>query len=606
MILRDLVNRIILLTCAILISGVVFSQDTNSDILPSYMTSLEKRQLEQREFTLSSARGIETPPPYDNLRNMAEWEEIQALTIAWAAYPSILKQIIVAAKEECEVIVLSENINQTEAYLNSSQDGLDPLEDFDNVTILEAEFNSIWMRDYAANVVYGNEVDDLIMVDWIYNRVNRPEDDASPSYIADYLGLDLYCLTDSPNDLVNTGGNYMSDGFGNAFASDLILDENEPFNEYGVSPKDLDEIEEILNEWIGVENYNLMPILPFDLISHIDMHMKLLDEETLLVGDFGNESDGPQIQANIEYILSNTTTKWGTPWKIVWIPMVPSNGGNWPDGDFAEPYYRTFTNSIFINKTILVPTYREEFDSIARRIYAEELPGYNVISIDCDDQPDPIISSAGALHCITHSVGVEDPLLISHNPLEDTFNTTDDYRVEAYMNHRSGISEGSMFWRVTGEIEYAELALTSVGGNDWEAFIPAQPAGTVIEYYIHGEASSGKQQNRPMPAPEGYWYFRVLGEDVISVNENLAVELLPIYPNPAKAITVIPVSSINTSKGRVFITDAQGKEVLEVFSGDIKSGETKFFFDAGQLTAGIYHVHIASELESTSQKLVVQ
>jgi agmatine deiminase len=605
MILRNLINKIALLAGVMLISGVVYSQQNDTEILPSYMTEFELRMLEEGLPPVILSRGIEAPPPFDNLRNMAEWEEIQALTVAWTSFPSILKQIIVAAKEECEVIILSENRNQTEAYLNSSQDGLDPIANFDNVTILEAEFNSIWMRDYAANVVYGNEVDDLLMVDWIYNRPNRPEDDASPSYIADYLGLDLYCLTDSPTDLVNTGGNYMSDGFGNAFASELILDENEPFNEYGVSPKDQEEIEVMLNEWIGVDNYILMPILPFDLISHIDMHMKLLDEETLLIGDFGDESDGPQIQANIEYILSNTTTKWGTPWKIVWIPMVPSAFGGFPDGDFAEPYYRTFTNSIFINKTILVPTYREEFDSIARRIYAEELPGYNVISIDCDDQPDPIISAAGALHCITHSVGVEDPLLISHNPLEDTFNTTDDYRVEAYMNHRSGITEGSMFWRVAGEADYAELTLSSIGGNDWEAFIPAHIAGTVIEYYIHGEATSGKQLNRPMPAPEGYWYFKVLGDDV-SVNENLALEILPIYPNPAKAITVIPVSLTNASKGRVFITDAQGKEVLELFTGDVKAGETKFFFDAGQLTAGIYHVHIASELESTSQKLVVQ
>ena len=600
-------GMLLLLVSILTITGISFSQETESanEILPSYMTEGELRQLSQGEFSVISSRGIESPPPFENLRNMAEWEEIQALTIAWSSFPSILKQIVVAAKEECEVIILSESPFQTEFYLNSNQDGLDPIDNLDNVTILEADYNSIWMRDYAANAVYGNEVDDLVMVDWIYNRVTRPEDDASPAYIADHLGLDLYCLTDSPTDLVNTGGNYMSDGFGNAFASDLILDENEPFNEYGVSVKSLEDIELILNEWLGVENYNLMPILPFDLISHIDMHMKLLDEETILVGDFGNESDGPQIQANIEYLLSNTTTKWGTPWKIVWIPMIPSNGGNWPDGDFAEPYYRTFTNSIFINKTILVPTYREEFDSIAIRIYAEELPGYNVISIDCDDQPDPIISAAGALHCITHSVGVEDPLLISHNPLEDTFNTIDDYRVEGYMNHRSGMNEGSMFWRVEGELAYSELPMSSIGGNDWEAFIPAQAVGTNIEYYIHGEATSGKEQSRPMPAPEGFWRFKVLGNDV-GISENTSLELLPIYPNPASSITVIPVNVSKESVGRVFLSDAQGKEVLVVFSGSINAGETKFFIDAAELAAGVYSVILATDLESTSQKIVVQ
>lgn len=585
------------------LSGQNDQEDTNN-ILPNYLTEDELRSLKNGEVMPISSRGIETPPPYDNLRNMAEWEEIQALTIAWTSFPSILKQIVAVAKNECEVIILSENAVVTEFYLNSVNAGGPGFDNLDNITIIESDFDSIWMRDYAANAVYGNEVDDLILVDWIYNRPTRPNDDASPEYIADHLGLDLYCLTESPTDLVNTGGNYMSDGFGNAFASDLILDENEPFNIYGVSAKSQEEIEVILNEWLGVENYNLMPILPFDLISHIDMHMKLLDEETILVGDFGDESDGPQIQANIEYILSNTTTKWGTPWKIKWIPMVPSAGGNWPDGDFAEPYYRTFTNSIFINNSILVPTYREEYDSIARRIYAEELPGYNVVEIDCDDQPDPIISAAGALHCITHSVGVEDPLLISHNPLEDTDNVTDDYLVEAYINHRSGITDAKMYWRVEGESAYNELTMSSTGGNDWEAFIPAQEAGTTIEYYIYGESTSGKVQNRPMPAPLGYWNFDVVGE-LVNIPSNQLAVISEIYPNPASGITVIPVVFKSGNAGSIDILDANGRLVLNVFNGEFKRGEKKFFFDASSLSTGLYSVRVIHENGVLTQQLVV-
>jgi agmatine deiminase len=582
----------------------VYAQTESEEILPNYLTESEKRAIEDGDFVISNNRGISTPPPYDNLRNMAEWEEVQALTIAWAGFPSILKQIVSAAKEECEVVILTFSPADTEAYLTANNEGGDGFTDMSNVTLLEADYDSIWMRDYAANSVYGNEVDDLIMVDWIYNRPTRPNDDASPSYIADHLGIDLYCLDQEPTDLVNTGGNYMSDGFGNGFSSDLILEENEPGNIYGVSAKTQTEIEEILDEWIGIENYNLMPTLPFDLIHHIDMHMKLLDEETILVGDFGNESDGPQIQANIEFIINNTTTKWGTPWNIRWIPMIPATNGNFPNGQQNSPYYRTFTNSVFINNTILFPSYREEFDSIARRIYAEELPGYNVIGIDCDDQSGNIISLSGALHCITHTVGVTDPLLISHNPLEDTENTLDDYLVEAYINHRSGISSASMFWRVEGEIEYEEIAMTSAGGNDWQAYIPSHPAGTDIEYYIHGEANSGKMQNRPMPAPEGYWPFKVLGTGV-GVSENGPLAFADIYPNPASAITVIPVTFSVANKGFVNILDAQGKLVMEVYSGDFVPGEKKFFFDASALEAGLYSVVVNHKNGSLTQKLVI-
>lgn len=580
----------------------VLSEDKG---LPNYLTESELREIAEGNITAPCSRGIETPPPYDNIRNMAEWEEIQALTVAWTAFPSILKQIIHAAKDECEVIVLADNPFAVEFYLMANNAGGDSFENMDNVTILEADFNSIWMRDYAANAAYGNEVDDLILVDWIYNRPTRPEDDASPSYIANHLGLDLYCLTEEPSDLVNTGGNYMSDGFGNAFASDLILDENDIGNPNGASVKSSEEIESLLNEWLGIDNYNLMPILPFDLIHHIDMHMKLLDEETLLVGDFGNVSDGPQIQANIEFILENTTTKWGTPWKVRWIPMVPTTQGNWPNGSFNGPAYRTFTNSIFINKTILFPSYREEYDSIARRIYAEELPGYRVIPIDCDDDPDPIIFSAGALHCITHSVGVEDPLLISHNPLEDTDNVTDDYIVEAYLNHRSGITEATMFWRLEGGTDYSEVPMMSIGGNDWQAAIPAQPAGTTIEYYIHGEATSGKEQNRPMPAPEGCWYFDVVGS-LVNIPNNELAQFSEVYPNPASAITVIPVTFKEATEGTIDLIDAQGKTALSIFSGQFPQGQKKFFFDASDLASGMYTVNITHSKGILTQKLVVE
>jgi len=596
---------LLLLALTLSLLGSAQSDSNESEILPKYMTEEEKRQLQNGEFPPIVSRGIETPPPYDNLRNMAEWEEIQALTIAWTAFPSILKQIVAAAKEECEVIILSESTFNTIAYLNSDNAGGEGLDNLDNVTILDVDFDSIWMRDYAANPVYGNEVDDLIMVDWIYNRPNRPDDDASPEAIAEYLGLDLYCLTDSPTDLVNTGGNYMSDGFGNGFASKLILEENEPFNGYGVSAKSEEEIREMLAEWLGIDTYILMEELPFDLISHIDMSMKLIDEETIVVGDFGNDSDGPQIQANMEFILNNYTTKWGTPWKLVWLPMVPAAGGGFPDGDFAEPYYRTFTNSIFINKTLLVPTYREEYDTTALRIYREELPGYNVVGIDCDDQPDPIISAAGALHCITHSVGVEDPLLISHNPLEDTDNTVDDYLVDAYINHRSGISQGKMYWRLEGETDYTEVTMSNVSGNDWQASIPAHPAGTTIEYYVFGESQSGKTQNRPMPAPEGYWNFDVVGE-LVNIPNNEVAGFSEIYPNPASAITVIPVNFRNSTMADLTVYNAQGQKVLDVHSGVFPRGESKYFIDASKLSAGMYTVKLSHKRGTVSQGLVVR
>ncbi|MBT6217845.1 MAG: hypothetical protein HOI42_13910, partial [Candidatus Marinimicrobia bacterium] len=59
------------------------------------------------------------------------------------------------------------------------------------------------------------------------------------------VGMPIYVTDTGTNDLVNTGGNYMSDGLGNAFASNLILEENEPGNPYNVSAKTEEEIEDM-------------------------------------------------------------------------------------------------------------------------------------------------------------------------------------------------------------------------------------------------------------------------------------------------------------------------------------------------------------------------
>ncbi|MEO0405174.1 MAG: agmatine deiminase family protein, partial [Bacteroidota bacterium] len=422
--------------------------------------------------------------------------------------------ITAAAKEQCEVIILSEKVSQTESYLLFNNQGGPGFDNLDNVTILDVEFNSIWMRDYAANTVYGSGVDDLILVDWIYNRP-RPDDDVSPAAIADYLGIDLYCTTAAPTDLVNTGGNFMSDGFGSGFASELILEENEPGNDYEVTAKDEEEIDLIMNEWMGLDRYIKMTSLPNDLIHHIDMHMKLLDEERLIVSEYPEGvSDGPQIQANMEYVLSNYNSLFGTAYKINWIPAPPDNG-QYPilGQNFAS--YKTYTNATFVNKTILLPTYEEPYDSEAIAMWEELMPGYNVVGIDCDDPGRDIIALSGAIHCITHTVGVEDPLLISHQALPDTDDQDNNYIVDALIRHRSGISGATLYWKTDLNADYQSVAMSFDSDDHWLGEIPAQTMGTTVYYYVQGNANSGKTQVRPIVAPEGYWEFDVDG--IISV-----------------------------------------------------------------------------------------
>ena len=131
---------------------------------------------------------------------------------------------------------------------------------------------------------------------------------------------------------------------------------------------------------MGISSYRKMTVLPYDEIHHIDMHMKLLDEETILVSQYPEGvADGPKIKQNIEYIKNTFKTPFGHDYDIKWIPAPASTTGAYPNTGGA---YRTYTNAVIINKTILVPTYRPEVDEPALNIYKQLMPGYTVVGID--------------------------------------------------------------------------------------------------------------------------------------------------------------------------------------------------------------------------------
>ncbi|MCB9170837.1 MAG: agmatine deiminase family protein [Flavobacteriales bacterium] len=545
-------------------------------------------------------RGITTPPGFP-VRTMAEWEEIQSLVVAWAGYEPILKQIIRYARDECEVIVVCDDPGAVTNYLQNALYG-GPITDMTNITLLQGDYNSVWTRDYGAECIYQNEVDSLFLLDWIYNRP-RPLDDVVPDLVGGYKNINVFSSTQAPYDLVHTGGNFMADGFGTAFSSNLVLDENGPNGQFNQSVKTAAQVDTLMHQWMGIDlgRYIKMPTLPYDQIHHIDMHMKLLDEETLLVGEFPiGVSDGPQLESNIADVTANYSSVFGTPYRVVRIPMVPSTGGQYPPGGS----YRTYANNVFINHTVLVPTYRQEYDTTGLRILRESLPGYRVIGIDCDDNGANIISASGAIHCITKGIGVADPLLIRHQRLTDTYDTVDPYAVEAYIRHRSGIAAADLYWTTDTALGFNPVSMVAVGANNWAASIPAQPAGTTIYYYVHAMANNGKEQVRPIVAPDGWWRFRVLDTNT-GIQGVPAPVVTEVFPNPASQVVVVGLQVPVGEHVQVDFRDALGRAVLHLHDGPMPA-DGRLFADITGLSPGAYLIDVRTPNGRTSRCLVVR
>lgn len=501
-----------LLIAALFITCFSFAQQP----LPKGLTESENALIANFQFKGNRV----TDPPVGPVRTMAEWEEVEYVLVTWEpGYPNILRQIVEAAVQECKVIITTQNEATVSNYLTSN--GVD----LTNVTFLNEDWDSIWIRDYAGNTIYSEDVGERALTDWIYNRP-RPNDDVMPSAHAAMVGIPIYITDTGTNDLVNTGGNFMSDGLGNAFASELILTENAPGNPYGVSPKTEEEIDAIMNAYMGIETYIKMNTLPYDVIHHIDMHLKLLDEETLLVSEYPEGvADGPQIEANIDYVLNNFQSPFGTPYKVKWIPAPPSTSGSYPDTGGS---YRTYTNAVFINKTVLVPTYRPEVDDPALAQWEEMLPGYNIVGIDVDNPGENLIASLGAIHCITHAVGVDEPLWIVHQPLAEA-NAGATVQLDAQIKHISGIIDANLYWRQEGGTTYTAETMINQGNDQWSVDLNIPNENINIEYYIQAEANSGKVLARPIVAPEGYWTINVGSLSIIDWAET---HISGAYPNP--------------------------------------------------------------------------
>jgi len=577
--------------------GLFFTIGAFSQNLPAGFAPGEQQQmpayLQSRKVPAANQKGILTPPPFPNVRTAAEWEEIQTLFITWTSFTSIHREIVKNAQTEAYVTIVCSDSLTVKNYLTS---GGVPLT---NLRFIIAPFNSIWCRDYGGNTVYGNNVDSLLMVDWIYNRP-RPKDDTVPYSQAKLWKAALYETAQAPYDLVHTGGNFMADGFGTAFSSQLTDQEN--------TNHTAAQIDTIMKKFMGINRYVRFPVLPYDGIHHIDMHMKLLDEQTLLVGQYPTGvSDGPQIEANLQYILANYNSIYGTPYKVVRIPQPPDKFGSYPSNGGS---YCTYANAVFVNKTVILPTYYAQYDTTALRIWKESLPGYKIVGIDCDNSGANIISQSGAIHCITHSLGVKDPLLISHQALGNKCDTMGYITVNARVLHKTGVQSAQVYWTNDTAIGFTSvpMTLTNAQTNTWSGYIPQQTAGNKVYYYVKATANNNKTINRPMPAPKGFWKFDVTacGSTGIANVAPAAFEVKAIYPNPASSITCIPLVNNKEQVIKVNLKNVLGQQVDVLFNGNVQTGEKNLFLFADQYPEGVYLVEILTRNQVYTQKVIIK
>jgi len=407
---------------------------------------------------------VETDPPIAPVRNIAEFDYMQGVLVR---YPfGIPIELIREMAEDVVVTTVVKNTGQQNTVLNQYvANGVDT----SHCNFLIAESNSHWTRDYGPWFV-SDSANQIGIVDFPYNRP-RPLDDEIPKILANSLKIPWYGMY-----LIHTGGNYMTDGFGNSASTDLTIVENPQ-----LTPQQIDE--KVL-DYLGVTEYHLVPDPNVtSSIDHIDCWGKFLAPDKILIREVpsGNASYAALEQA-VTYWESQTCA-YGYNYEVV---RIQTPGG--------QPY----TNSLILNNKVLVPIMNSTWDDSAIVAYQQAMPGYEVIGILA--QPSTPWMSTDALHCRTKGIADTGLLYIHHLPLYGSRPCEEDYEINASLIVCSDttVVEDSVLihYRVNGGA-WEIVTMENTSGDDYTGYIPAQPGLNTVEYYLSAADDSGRHANAP-------------------------------------------------------------------------------------------------------------
>ena len=500
--------------------------------LPIHLTEEELTRID--EIGLAH---ILTPPPTGYVRQCAEWEPVTGVLVRYDMGFGLPDEILAEYSEDFIVYVLVEEGQESNAYNSMAGGGVNMA----NVEFILAVTNSIWTRDYGPQFIFAGGIWGI--VDHIYNRP-RPDDDLVNWVLGTEWSADVY-----GTDLLHTGGNYMTDGHGKGFSTELVWDENLLLTH--------EQIEQYMEDYLGITEYVVVPDIALDGIHHIDCWAKLLNEETILVKEVA--SDHPHydsLEANVDY-LESLTNCYGRPYNIVRVFC----------GQLRRDDVAAYTNSIILNNKVFVPTFGISTDEAALDTYRAAMPGYEVLGYEgawLDDD---------AIHCRAMGVHDKHMLVVDTNPLQDLEFNENGYRVTALIDDRSeaGLVVDSIlvFWRLSGEEDFNATAMqTLLYPDSFEAYIPMQQENSNVEYYVFAKDMSGRRRTRPACTPDAFYSFST-GEDHITNASTPAVPFVleQNYPNPFNPATTIRFCLSAMKHTTLTIYDVNGHEVNRLIDG---------------------------------------
>ncbi len=369
-----------------------------------------------------------TVPPANaaQIRPMIEWEPMKAIVLSWPAeYTGFAKEgtataveIAIHAATVAEVWFFT-SINGTDTIKTALLDGgMDQTTLDTKVRFIEAPLDSIWIIDSGPLPIVDTTSDTYALADFRY-YYDRPYDDATPTRLARALpSLGLPNPVPTYRMPLNVeGGTFQSTSDGICMTSNRQLyymscdqggcDESirtTPLadiqsNEYA------EQVREIWASYLGCKDVIITNSITDDGTGHLDMYLKIVDDNTILLGEYvAPFQDGTPQAQNAQRLNDNAAfleayvKPDGSHFTVHRIIMP----GHRSSSDGLVPF--TYINSTFINGLNLWPTTSfsdwDDSEALAQSQWEEVMPTYQHIGIDAAE----LSFWSGAIHCITRTI----------------------------------------------------------------------------------------------------------------------------------------------------------------------------------------------------------
>ena len=368
-----------------------------------------------------------TAAPPAGIRPMVEWEEMKSVVMAVPTYltgagydnaRNTILQIAIHSATVAEVwFIVESSTGQNNLTMLLLQEGMTQEVLDAKVKFMVEPIDSVWTIDFGPLPIIDDVTNTWAIADFRYYP-NRPIDDGLSTFLGRSL-MDLgYANNTSTYRMpINTeGGTFQSTTDGICFtgngqlfwtAYDAGMDPNPLLYTPIADIQDhalAVELKQVWKEYAGCQDVIVTNSITDDGTLHIDMYMKVIDDNTVLMGEYlppfaneAQEENAARMDETTAFIEAYVKPD-GTSFTVERLVMP----GHRQTNEGPVPF--TYANSTIINGLNLWPAFTfpewEESRAVAEAKWQEVMPEHEHIWIDSEE----LSFWSGAIHCITRTV----------------------------------------------------------------------------------------------------------------------------------------------------------------------------------------------------------